>query len=174
MRFIPAVSPVRIQVPLPKKAQPIILRLLFGPLVKRLRHRPFTAVTWVRFPYGSPRRSSSLISGLLLLFYFLFSFPICLQIHSATPTFPLNNDTAVLQTGQLVCPSSIAAPQFLQYTLRPPRLICLVTFLRYTQNTNRCLRFLKYSRFITNITPSTTATVTLPVSRKSTMFSETP
>ena len=25
-----------------------------GPLVKRLRHRPFTAVTWVRFPYGSP------------------------------------------------------------------------------------------------------------------------
>ena len=25
----------------------------YGPLVKRLRHRPFTAVTWVRFPYGS-------------------------------------------------------------------------------------------------------------------------
>ena len=25
-----------------------------GPLVKRLRHGPFTAVTWVRFPYGSP------------------------------------------------------------------------------------------------------------------------
>ena len=24
-----------------------------GPLVKRLRHRPFTAVTRVRFPYGS-------------------------------------------------------------------------------------------------------------------------
>ena len=23
-------------------------------MVKRLRHRPFTAVTWVRFPYGSP------------------------------------------------------------------------------------------------------------------------
>ena len=28
--------------------------LLFGPLVKRLRHRPFTAVTGVRFPYRSP------------------------------------------------------------------------------------------------------------------------
>ena len=27
-----------------------------GPLVKRLRHGPFTAVTWVRFPYGSPCR----------------------------------------------------------------------------------------------------------------------
>ena len=26
-------------------------------MVKRLRHRPFTAVTGVRFPYGSPRRS---------------------------------------------------------------------------------------------------------------------
>ena len=27
-----------------------------GPLVKRLRHGPFTAVTWVRFPYGSPTK----------------------------------------------------------------------------------------------------------------------
>ena len=26
----------------------------FGPMVKRLRHRPFTAVTRVRFPVGSP------------------------------------------------------------------------------------------------------------------------
>ena len=25
-----------------------------GPLVKRLRHRPFTAESWVQFPYGSP------------------------------------------------------------------------------------------------------------------------
>ena len=29
-----------------------------GPLVKRLRHRPFTAVTWVRFPYGSPNSNN--------------------------------------------------------------------------------------------------------------------
>ena len=28
-----------------------------GPLVKRLRHGPFTAVTWVRFPYGSPKKT---------------------------------------------------------------------------------------------------------------------
>ena len=27
---------------------------LFGPLVKRLRHRPITPVTGVRFPHGSP------------------------------------------------------------------------------------------------------------------------
>ena len=31
----------------------------YGPLVKRLRHRPFTAVTWVRFPYGSPKHKLS-------------------------------------------------------------------------------------------------------------------
>ena len=37
-------SSVQIRLPLP------------GPLVKRLRHRPFTAVTWVRFPYGSPNK----------------------------------------------------------------------------------------------------------------------
>ena len=36
-------SSVQVRLPLP------------GPLVKRLRHRPFTAVTWVRFPYGSPK-----------------------------------------------------------------------------------------------------------------------
>ena len=32
----------------------------YGPLVKRLRHRPFTAVTWVRFPYGSPNHPNTL------------------------------------------------------------------------------------------------------------------
>ena len=31
-----------------------------GPLVKRLRHRPFTAVIWVRFPYGSPSHRNTL------------------------------------------------------------------------------------------------------------------
>ena len=29
-------------------------KIKYGPLVKRLRHRPFTAVTRVRIPYGSP------------------------------------------------------------------------------------------------------------------------
>ena len=33
-------------------------RYHFGPLVKRLRHGPFTAVTWVRFPYGSPKNTA--------------------------------------------------------------------------------------------------------------------
>ncbi len=31
----------------------------YGPLVKRLRHRPFTAVTGVRFPYGSPSKTGT-------------------------------------------------------------------------------------------------------------------
>ena len=61
MRFIPAVSPVQIQVPLPNTGE-TPRRLTgtpsgqhkYGPLVKWLRHGPFTAVTWVRVPYGSP------------------------------------------------------------------------------------------------------------------------
>ena len=48
-------SSVRIRLPLP------------GPLVKRLRHRPFTAVTWVRFPYGSPKKKDLLLQVLLFL-----------------------------------------------------------------------------------------------------------
>ena len=39
-----------------------------GPLVKRLRHGPFTAVTWVRFPYGSPPTESR-TEVLLFLFF---------------------------------------------------------------------------------------------------------
>ena len=35
-----------------------------GPLVKRLRHRPFTAVTGVRFSYGSPNKGG----GMMCLF----------------------------------------------------------------------------------------------------------
>ena len=62
MRVIPAVSPVQIQSPLPcslrcRASQGTPFQT-HGPLVKRLRHGPFTAVTWVRFPYGSPLRQS--------------------------------------------------------------------------------------------------------------------
>ena len=39
--------------------------ILYGPLVKRLRHGPFTAVTWVRFPYGSYKSPSAQAEGLL-------------------------------------------------------------------------------------------------------------
>ena len=31
-------------------------KITYGPLVKRLRHHPFTVVTWVRVPYGSPAK----------------------------------------------------------------------------------------------------------------------
>ena len=43
-------SDIRYQMSKPSSAS----TYFFGPLVKRLRHGPFTAVTWVRFPYGSP------------------------------------------------------------------------------------------------------------------------
>ena len=43
------------------------LRLLYGPLVKWLRHRPFTAVTWVRVPYGSPKRHPAARWGVFLI-----------------------------------------------------------------------------------------------------------
>ena len=39
----------------------------YGPLVKRLRHRPLTAKTGVRFPYGSPEKH--LRKRVLFLFY---------------------------------------------------------------------------------------------------------
>ena len=31
--------------------------LFYGPLVKRLRQRPLTPLTWVRFPHGSPKNT---------------------------------------------------------------------------------------------------------------------
>ena len=33
--------------------KPMFVGSYYGPMVKRLRHRPFTAVTWVRIPLGS-------------------------------------------------------------------------------------------------------------------------
>ncbi len=44
-------------------------RYHFGPLVKRSRHRPFTAETWVRFPYGSPTHANPNPSGSDFSFY---------------------------------------------------------------------------------------------------------
>ena len=37
--------------------------LLYGPLVKRLRQRPLTPLTWVRFPHGSPKNAPQLRLG---------------------------------------------------------------------------------------------------------------
>ena len=43
---------------------------MLGPVVKRLRHRPFTAVTRVRFPSGSPRQKPN-----FWVRFFLFLIP---------------------------------------------------------------------------------------------------
>ena len=45
---------------------------LYGPVVKRLRHRPFTAVTRVRFPSGSPKTEKALQSGAFSVFEDMF------------------------------------------------------------------------------------------------------
>ena len=50
------------------------LRLLYGPLVKRSRHRPFTAVTWVRFPYGSPKEKPLQMER--FFFWCKYNFPL--------------------------------------------------------------------------------------------------
>ena len=39
-----------------------------GPLVKRLRQRPLTPLTWVRFPHGSPKKHSSLCWGAFFVY----------------------------------------------------------------------------------------------------------
>ena len=43
--------------------------VMLGPVVKRLRHRPFTAVTRVRFPSGSPRIKEQVRKYLLFYFF---------------------------------------------------------------------------------------------------------
>ena len=43
-------------------------QLTNGPLVKRLRHGPLKAETWVRFPYGSPKRKTGTLCA---CFFFL-------------------------------------------------------------------------------------------------------
>ena len=45
--------------------------LYHGPMVNRSRHRPFTAVTRVRFPVGSPENQSSQQAGLIFFCVFL-------------------------------------------------------------------------------------------------------
>ena len=43
-----------------KKAGRPVPLAKYGPLVKRLRHRPLTPVTGVRFPHGSPKESNEI------------------------------------------------------------------------------------------------------------------
>ena len=57
-----------------------------GPLVKRLRHRPFTAVTWVRFPYGSPKKDTP--SG-VSFFWHLRESNMKIRITSGDPGAPV-------------------------------------------------------------------------------------
>ena len=51
-------------------SSPTSATIIDGPLVKRSRHRPFTAVTGVRFPYGSPNQLNTRVqlNGRVLAF----------------------------------------------------------------------------------------------------------
>ena len=49
--------------------------LFYGPLVKRLRQRPLTPLTWVRFPHGSPRQHNPN----LILYENGFGFCFCIS-----------------------------------------------------------------------------------------------
>ena len=65
-------------------------RYHYGPLVKRLRHRPFTAESWVQFPYGSPFNSlgNSVISPFpSFAFYAKMPFVLCLFFISKNVVF---------------------------------------------------------------------------------------
>ena len=45
--------------------------LIYGPVVKRLRHRPFTAVTRVRFSSGSPQSTCRNAGAFFFVFLFV-------------------------------------------------------------------------------------------------------
>lgn len=57
---------------LTKPLRPAIILLFrkgrFGPLVKRLRQRPLTPLTWVRFPHGSLEKSDGIFAAALFIF----------------------------------------------------------------------------------------------------------
>ena len=59
--------------------------ILYGPLVKRLRHGPFTAVTWVRFPYGSPKHPA--LKGAGCFFYIHVVWADVRESNSSCPPF---------------------------------------------------------------------------------------
>ena len=60
-----------------------------GPVVKRLRHRPFTAVTRVRFPSGSPIRRLSSAGRALASHARGHRFEFC-SLHQKAPDFKRN------------------------------------------------------------------------------------
>ena len=79
MRLLTAGSLVRVHLKAPSRyGKPY--REQSGPLVKRLRHRPFTAVTRVRFSHGSPEKKHRQFCRCFFCRYkFLTEFAICLR-----------------------------------------------------------------------------------------------
>ena len=74
----------------------------YGPLVKRLRHRPFTAESWVRFPYGSPQSLAERSARLLFYVYCRF----CLLKRMAVFRKPCKALQFNLRNNLLLCKKS--------------------------------------------------------------------
>ena len=87
------------------KTYDIIPLLTSGPLVKRLRHRPFTAKTWVRFPYGSPKKIGTHKECLSFLSSLRSSHPfiVRLQCTMRVRICAAERPTVLAQSGGFVC-----------------------------------------------------------------------
>ena len=103
-------------------------RYQYGSLVKRLRHRPFTAVTRVRFPYESPIRNpittaKSLwlwdfsLSDLLQTFLSKWHLTHCFQVMCATFCGTFRVKYFLDKKQESACVSRRAAPSFFYLSL---------------------------------------------------------
>ena len=91
-----------------------------GPLVKRLRHRPFTAVTGVRFSHGSPMNKKRRFTSEASLF-----------VHSLSVQ---NRTPQIFACGNLLEPALSYLPSYTAQTRKKRAYLSIVQKL--TNNTN--------------------------------------
>ena len=114
-------------------------RYHFGPLVKRLRHRPFTAESWVQFPYGSPDSNARKhkLSGI-----FSFCGVRCGEGTRCAVSFFVWERIGQEQNALSGCTKSIVQEQNDSRTVAPKRLIQLSAaggrFLVYIRRDTAC------------------------------------
>ena len=120
-------------------------RYHFGPLVKRLRHRPFTAESWVRFPYGSPDSNARKhkLSGI-----FSFCGVRCGEGTRCAVSFFVWERIGQEQNALSGCTKSIVQEQNDSRTVAPKRLLQLSAagevFLEGTCPLSRCPQTAKF------------------------------
>ena len=120
-------------------------RYHFGPLVKRLRHRPFTAESWVQFPYGSPDLNARKhkLSGI-----FSFCGVRCGERTRCAVSFFVWERIGRKQNALSGCTKSIVQEQNDSRTVAPKRLLQLSAagevFLEGTCPLSRCPQTAKF------------------------------